>query len=124
MSGHTLAVAQLVGRRVRNAEGRSIGRIEELLCEIELREGGADYVVREFHVGTFGRLDALAGTVLTRDLLRTFGRAAGYRQHRVPWEAMDLSDPARPRTTNGDWAEKPAQAKTADADRRERADQI
>jgi sporulation protein YlmC with PRC-barrel domain len=99
MSAREVRVTELIGRRVRDATGRSIGRIEELICEIELRPEGRDYVVRELHVGAAGFLEAMAGSMLARGLLRTVGRGSGYTRYRVPWEAMDLADPERPRIT-------------------------
>ncbi len=59
MSAREVQVEQLIGRRVRDAAGRPVGRIEELICEIELHEHGRDYVVREFRIVTFGWLNAL-----------------------------------------------------------------
>ena len=97
MSERRVRVSQLVGRRVRDEAGRPIGRIEELLCEIELHEGGRDYVVRELRVGTFGPLDHLGGSTMVRALLRTLVWGTGYERFDIPWSWMDLSDPARPR---------------------------
>jgi sporulation protein YlmC with PRC-barrel domain len=94
VSTREIRITELIGRRVRDPQGRSIGRIEELVCEIELRPGGRDYVVREIHVGAAGFLESLAGTAFARSVLRTAGRVTGYR---IPWEAMDLSDSTRPR---------------------------
>ena len=97
MSPRELRVSRLVGRRVRDPDGRAIGRIEELICEIELREHGRDYVVRALRVGTFGALDAFSGSTAARLLLRTLMRGVAYEHHDVPWSWMDLSDPTRPR---------------------------
>jgi sporulation protein YlmC with PRC-barrel domain len=97
MSAREIRVTDLVGRRVRDSEGRSIGRIEELICEIALRPGGRDYVVRELHVGAAGWLEAIAGRTLMRSLLRIVGHGAGDARYRIPWERMDLADPERPR---------------------------
>jgi len=99
MSEREVRVSQLVGRRVRDVAGRPIGRIEELLCEIELHEGGRDYVVREVRVGTLGPLDHLGGSTMLRALLRTLVWGTGYERYDVPWRWMDLSDPKRPRVT-------------------------
>jgi sporulation protein YlmC with PRC-barrel domain len=101
VSTREVLVPRLIGRRVRDIHGRSIGRIEDLICEIELREGGCDYLVREFHVGTFGALEAMTGSITARLLLRTLGRGRGYMGYRIPWEWMDLSDPERPRLDRG-----------------------
>jgi hypothetical protein len=84
---------------VHDVDGRSIGRIEEMRAEIELHDHGNDYVVVEFHVGAYGALEALAGVGFARYVLRWIGSLVGYRNHRVPWSVMDLSDPARPRLT-------------------------
>jgi hypothetical protein len=102
VSSREIAVHRLVGRRVRDPAGRSVGRIEELICEIELHERGRDYVVRDFRVGTFGPFDVLAGSSFAREMLRTLGRVFGYRQLRVGWQRMDLTDPARPRLRSTD----------------------
>lgn len=97
MSEREVRIERLVGRRVRDAEGRDVGRIEEMVAEIELHEHGRDYVVRELQVGRYPVLGFVAGTSLGRGLLRTLGRGSGYARYRVPWEAMDLADPERPR---------------------------
>lgn len=97
MSERVVRIEQLVGRRVRDADGRDVGRIEELVAEIELHEHGRDYVVRELQVGHYPGLGIVAGTSLGRGLLRTLGSKSGYVRYRVPWEAMDLADPERPR---------------------------
>lgn len=97
MTEREVRIEQLLGRRVRDAEGRDVGRIEELVAEIELHERGRDYVVREVQLGHYPVLGFLAGISLGRGLLRTIGRGSGYVRYRVPWEAMDLADPDRPR---------------------------
>ncbi|MFL5522368.1 MAG: PRC-barrel domain-containing protein [Gemmatimonadales bacterium] len=97
MTVREIRVSELVGRRVRDPDGRSVGRVEELICEIELRPDGRDYVVRELHLGAAGFLEAIAGGTLVRSLLRTLGGGSGPTRYRVPWEAMDLTDPERPR---------------------------
>lgn len=97
MTGREVRIECLAGRRVRDAEGRPVGRIEEMLCEVVLHERGRDYVVTTVRIGTFGWLDALAGSVLSRELLKKLGRLAGYRQHDVPWDRIDLGQPGGPR---------------------------
>jgi sporulation protein YlmC with PRC-barrel domain len=97
MSVRQIRVTDLIGRRVRDRDGRSIGRVEELVCEIELRADGRDYVVRELHVGALGFLEAVGGSALAKALFRTLGRGSGYTRYRVPWDALDLTDVERPR---------------------------
>jgi sporulation protein YlmC with PRC-barrel domain len=89
-------LSHLLGRKVYDVDGRSLGRLEELRAEIELHERGVDYVVVEFHVGAYGALEALAGGHFARHLLRLFAPLSRYRRYRVPWEWMDLGDPERP----------------------------
>jgi hypothetical protein len=98
MTVREVRVSELVGRRVRDPEGRSVGRVEELICEIELRPDGRDYLVREVHLGAAGLLEAIGGGRLARSLLRTLGRGAGYTRYRVPWAAMDFTDTERLKT--------------------------
>jgi hypothetical protein len=99
MNRQEVRLSDVIGRVVRDIDGHSIGRLEEMRAEIELHDHGNDYVVVEFHVGAYGALEALAGAVFARHLLRRIGSLVGYREHRVPWTRMDLSDPSRPRIT-------------------------
>jgi hypothetical protein len=89
-------LSHLLGRRVYDAEGNSIGRLEELRAEIELHAHGADYVVVEYHVGAYGGLEALAGGHFARHFLRLLTPVIRYKRYAVPWEWMDLADPRRP----------------------------
>jgi len=88
----------LLGRVVRDPDGRKVGRVEELRAEIELHENGNDYVVTEFHVGSFGAIESIAGPYFARLLLRRLGRLAPYSNHRIPWNRVDLTDPQNPRS--------------------------
>jgi hypothetical protein len=99
VSEREVRIERLVGRRVRDSADHPIGRIEEMICEIELHAHGRDYVVREVHLGAFGVLESLAGSVLARELLRKLGRSVGYTRYAIPWEWLDLADPDRPRVT-------------------------
>jgi sporulation protein YlmC with PRC-barrel domain len=78
----------LLGRKVRDSEGRRVGRILEVHAEPE----GEDCVVREYLLG--------AAALLTR-LGISAGRLVGLPIHRepirVPWDQMDLGNPERPR---------------------------
>ena len=87
----------LIGTIVRDRDGQKVGRIEELLANIELHAEGNDYVVSEFHVGAYGLLEAFTGGAFTRILLQRFGRFARYRQFRIQWDQIDITDPERPR---------------------------
>ena len=86
-------VEHLIGRRVRDADDRVIGRLEEF--RVEVVDG--EYVITEFHVGGAAVLERIAAFVTQLPFLRyiPFVRK-GYR---VSWEKLDLSDPRRPRVT-------------------------
>jgi sporulation protein YlmC with PRC-barrel domain len=95
MSRREIRLHELTGRAVRDADGRTVGRIQELHAEIELHEHGSEYVVVAFHVGRFGLFDSLASSRFAWQALRFLG----HRSYTIPWEQMDLSDPLRPRLT-------------------------
>ena len=97
MSARTVALSDLLGRVVRDADGRKIGRIEELSAEISLEQGRSDYVVTGFSVGHFESFDVIATGNFVQQLVRRAARATGYRRYEIPWDWMDLSDPAHPR---------------------------
>jgi hypothetical protein len=89
-----LRVDLLTGRMVHDPAGRRVGRIRELVGEVE-RPGSGEYVVREFHLSTGGLVEALGGSHLARVLADRFGRRSNRRV--VGWRDLDLSDPRRPR---------------------------
>jgi len=93
-----VALHHLLGRTVLDPNGRKVGRVEELRAEIQLHERGNDYVVTEFHVGSFGAVESLAGPYFARMLLHRLGRLVSYRRHEIPWNRIDLRDPSHPRT--------------------------
>lgn len=99
MSRPELRLDELVGREVRDAEGRRIGRLFELEAVIELREHGNEYVVTTFHVGSFGAFEWLAASHFARHALLLLGRFAAHRSYSIPWQSMDLTDPSHPRVT-------------------------
>ena len=102
MSARTVSLHDLVGRVVRDADGRRIGRIEELLAEIELERGGNEYVVTRFGVGRWGPFDAIASGLFVQQLVRRITRATSYVHYEIPWESMDLTDPEHPRVTRAE----------------------
>ncbi|MFL5563327.1 MAG: hypothetical protein ACJ79K_17820 [Gemmatimonadaceae bacterium] len=83
----------LIGRAVRDVNGRRVGKIRELVAEI-VEAGGAEYVVREFHLSTGGLVEALAGPRLLRVIADRLGRQPSRLV--VSWRDLDLSDPERP----------------------------
>jgi sporulation protein YlmC with PRC-barrel domain len=80
----------LLGKKVYAADGKSVGRLEEVRAG--LRRG--ECFVEEYHVGSYAVFERLAAVSLGRALLGRFGAGGGYR---VPWDKLDLTDPTRPR---------------------------
>jgi hypothetical protein len=97
MTPREVRLDRLVGRKVVDAAGDLIGRLEEAVAEVRVHAGGSDHVVREFHVGKFAVLERLGAGLLGRELLHLLGGRRLYEGYVVPWEQMDLSDPERPR---------------------------
>jgi sporulation protein YlmC with PRC-barrel domain len=90
-------VELLLGRRVVDPDGASVGRIEDIIADFV--GGGDECVVRAYLVGRHGLAERLGGGRLVRALVRLLGGGRGFEGCMVPWEAMDLSDPERPRCT-------------------------
>lgn len=82
---------QLLGRRVVDKNGRSVGRIEEVRAE--RRDG--EWVVREYLLGAAGLLERFAAGPMVGGLLGRW--AARQERDTVSWDALDVSDPERPR---------------------------
>jgi|SRR5690349_14120874 hypothetical protein len=83
----SLRLDLLVGRVVRTANNRRLGRLEEFRAE---RHGHA-WIISEYVVGTAGLLERLGlGVRLVLGLPRARGWA-------VRWDQLDLSNPDRPR---------------------------
>jgi hypothetical protein len=84
-----LRVEQLLGRRVRDAAGQVVGRLEEFRA----RRNGDAWEVTEFDLGRTALLERLA--------IRHFGWVPGKRPagYRARWDQIDISDPAHPRLT-------------------------
>jgi sporulation protein YlmC with PRC-barrel domain len=84
-------VEQLIGREVRDSDGRVVGRIEELRSAIV----DGERVVTEFHIGPAALLERVGIVATQLPLLRLLG--SGKPPRSVPWESMDLDDPRHPR---------------------------
>ena len=97
MSATTVALSELLGRTVRDADGKKIGHIEELSAAIALDHGTNDYVVTTFSVGRFTPFDMIASGIFVQQLIRRVAPAIGYRRYEIPWDWMDLRDPVHPR---------------------------
>jgi sporulation protein YlmC with PRC-barrel domain len=77
----------LIGQKVRTADGRVVGRIEDLYAE----HPGSDHQVTEYHLGPGALLERLAAA------RRWFG---GKRKMViVRWDQLDIHNPERPTLT-------------------------
>jgi sporulation protein YlmC with PRC-barrel domain len=92
-----VSLSDLVGRTVRDADGRPIGQIEELMAEIELHTEGNDYVVTEVAVGGHRMIDMIVSGWFVPDLIKRWRKLVGYRRYEIPWDWLDLRDPGHPR---------------------------
>lgn len=87
MTARVVPLDLLVGRKVRDADGRVVGRIEEVLAERVNQE----CIVQEYHLGPGALLERLAKGISR--IVR--GNRHGARV--IPWDAVDWSDWERPR---------------------------
>jgi hypothetical protein len=87
-----VALERLLGTRVRDADGRHAGRLEE----VHARRRGGELLVSEWVLGTAGFIERLSLGPLLRALLgrRLYPEAARYT---LGWDELDLTDPERPR---------------------------
>jgi len=90
MPARELHVERLLGKKVRDADGQVVGRLEEF--HVELVE--AEHVVTEFLIGPAAALQRI-GVFITQ--LPFFSRIPlRTKEYCVPWTLMDLGDPDRP----------------------------
>jgi hypothetical protein len=90
-SAREIQLESLLGKRLRDADGQSLGHIEELVAE----RRGLDWVLVEVEVGPgalLARLLEIATLVPVPSML--WGAISRYR---VPWHQLDLSDLDHPR---------------------------
>jgi sporulation protein YlmC with PRC-barrel domain len=86
MSAGEVHLERLIGRKVHDADGKPLGRIEDVLAE----RMDLECVVQEFHLGPYAMLERLS--VRFNRLL--FGRK--HEPIRVKWDCLDLSDVEHP----------------------------
>jgi hypothetical protein len=84
---------ELVGRVVRSAAGRPIGRIEDLRARPE----GEDYVVHEVLIRDLGPMPKLVSLAAQLPTLQALGLLRHPRRRAIPWSWLDLTNPERPR---------------------------
>ncbi|HVF99458.1 MAG TPA: hypothetical protein VND68_06445, partial [Chloroflexia bacterium] len=86
----------LVGKAVLDVKGKRVVLIEEVLAE----EEHGEWVVKEYLVGASALLERLSAWTVGRGILGLISKKE-YPGYRVPWDKLDLSNPARPRLTCG-----------------------
>ena len=90
-SHREIYVESLLGKRLRDRDGHSLGRIEELVAE----RRGLDWTVVEVEVGPGALLARLLEISTLVPFLGVVRRSIA--RHRVAWHQLDLSDPDRPK---------------------------
>jgi sporulation protein YlmC with PRC-barrel domain len=91
--GREVRLERLIGKRVVDATGQSMGSVEDLEAEPD----GDTYLVTHVLLGPdqwLARLRAFAHQLPT---MRALGIGRKARVRRVPWTWLDLSDPEHPR---------------------------
>ncbi len=82
-----IRLEDLLGRRVLDGSGRSVGRLEEVVAEWR----GDQVVVAQYVLGMRGLLRRLSGGIWRRHAGRV---GPGYTAR---WDQIDVSDPQSPR---------------------------
>jgi sporulation protein YlmC with PRC-barrel domain len=90
--GGEIRFEDLLGKTVRNAHGRPIGRIEDARVEPD----GEDYVVTHFLLGPLERLHRLLAFFGELPTLRALGVGHDRDVRPLPWHWFDLSNPEEP----------------------------
>ncbi len=86
-----LHVEHLIGRRVHDVDGKSVGRVHELCVE----NVDGEWVVTELHFGPAAIFERMAGFVIQLPFFSLIPR--GPKIRRARWQDLDLSDPRHPK---------------------------
>jgi hypothetical protein len=93
MGVREVRLEDLLGRVVRSAAGRPIGVIQDL----RVQPHGEEYLVHEILLGELGFRAKLLSFLQQLPTFRALGLDRPYKIRRIPWNWLDLSDPAKPR---------------------------
>jgi sporulation protein YlmC with PRC-barrel domain len=85
-------VELLLGREVHDAEGRKVGRIEEI--RVERKDDVLS--VEAYLIGASALVDRLSAWTLVRPIKGLLKNRHIYSLYNVPWQEMDLTDPTHP----------------------------
>jgi hypothetical protein len=84
---------RLINKKVRDPNGRSAGRIEE----VRARVSAEGCLVEAYLLGRAGLMARLSIPGFTQMLLGFAGAKGAGTNREVPWDLMDLSNPRKPR---------------------------
>ena len=87
-----IKIELLLGRKVHDAEGEEIGRIEEIRAE---RSDNA-LLIEAYLIGASALVDRLSAWTLVRPIKGLLKNRHMYSLYDVPWQDMDLTDPTHP----------------------------
>jgi hypothetical protein len=90
---HHVRLHRLLGRQVDDSQGKPAGHLEEARGRVV----NGRCVVDEFLLGKGGLMERLSVADLSMAPLRLLGAPHAANAYRIPWQQMDLTDPARPR---------------------------
>jgi sporulation protein YlmC with PRC-barrel domain len=93
MATHERHLELLLGKRVLDAQGMPVGRIEEVRAE----QHGDEWVIQEYLLGSTALLERLSAWQVGVAFLRLLGARKTSAGYSVPWQQMDLPDPEQPR---------------------------
>jgi len=97
MPAREIRLEEILGRVVRTAAGRAVGRIEE----VSVVPDGADYVVQQVILGELGLRAKMFSMAAQLPTLKALGLGGRFRTRAIPWDWLDFSDPLRPRFREG-----------------------
>jgi len=95
MSGREVHLERLIGVTVRDRDGMSAGKIEE----IAVAQHGDAWFVETYLTGPVHGLSRLTELQVGLWLLGLLGAAKLPGGYRIRWDQLDMTDPTRPRLT-------------------------
>jgi sporulation protein YlmC with PRC-barrel domain len=88
-----LELRLILGKRVVDSEGETIGHLEE----VEAERGDEYCTINSYIVEHRGLLDRVSSWALTSSMQSSLARRQSSQPYRIGWSQMDLSDPEHPR---------------------------
>ena len=86
-----IRIQLLVGTKVNDVDGNSVGRIEEIRVKLEEKA----LLVESYLIGASALIERLSARTLVRPIGRFLRARHIYSVYEVPWQEMDVSDPKR-----------------------------